>query len=264
MTNEIPIESEPRRGRQSEYPLTVKQMEERIATISDTSALREIAKTDDRAGVQKATAARLGDLMLHAMEPGSVSAEEEQLATQGIVSDEEMGIFEIPANAEALKEGANGAVTSGTITHRGIQPRILFLKTKDGWMRREVPASNVPMLLATMGPDKSPMWKINCGHCGLASCRGPNSEFGEGPFDCPNMPKRQFARCPVCRKKFYDPLDPEHPLSAEEREEGEIAIDTLSEKSPKERILARLAPHMSGYHEQESFIYDLRSPAVVR
>ena len=133
--------------------------------------------------------------------------------------------------------------------------RAVYVTTGDGWMRRMVPIANVPLMFAVGA-------KPTCGHCGSPICR---ADPAAGPYDCPQMPARQFMRCPVgqCRKKVYDPLNPDIPVFEDgSTDPNEIAVAEYSQRTAAERIKARLDRHMLAYHTEEAAIYGVKAAPV--
>jgi hypothetical protein len=233
---------------------TVKQVETLVNRITDIQALLTISQSDDRRGVQQAIAARIGTLTLERAMDGSISDEELALAGGGPVEGTGISthedIFANPANAAARAAGEQGAVTGGTVDHRTLGTRRVFVLTQDGWMPRNVPVANLAILFADGA-------KPACGHCGLATCRASRTA---GPYDCPQMPKRNFVRCPVCRKRFYDPQNPDGraTVDGEAADPMEISIGTYEGSTPELRIRARLGRHMLAYHSEEAMVLGIR------
>jgi hypothetical protein len=180
----------------------------------------------------------------------------------GAPSPEEMMVAAAAGNIEMtnedifamqLRNGASLATRApeyqgATVTHSTAGLRRAYKPTGHGYQPRNVPATNLAMLVKAG-------WLAACPDCGRADCGVDGDQNG-----CTGRAKRAFRRCPlpVCRKRFWDPLETTGATrGAEKADPAEIVDDAYAQSTPETRTLAVWRAHMLAFHPQESPAYGI-------
>jgi len=250
---------------------TVKDIEQEIAGIHDVPTLLRMSQEEDagphRRGVLNALQSRIGQVVMESQQDiapapandpaemrfaGIPSSLPSSISMLSGIQDELVetveDLFAVEAN-RALRDEGDTPVTGGSVTHRSTPIVTLYLPTDQGYSPRQVPATNVLMLLRSGWLDRCP------------DCHRPDCRLNGDLNDCPAVPKRQFAWCPVGRhKRIYDPTPPKGVTVVLDAaaDENEIVLDTYSNLPPEARIRARLEQHLFAYHPEEASALGLR------
>ena len=149
---------------------------------------------------------------------------------------------------------ALGAAGAGADMHAGDQGSIAHVTPAlvtvwkpgpQGYRPVLVPSSNLSVVLdAGFLP--------YCPDCGRDECGG-------GVNDCPERTTRQFARCPICRKRVYDYAITAPVIPEDVQDPNEIVDLGYLEPTPERRIRALLDQHMLAYHPREGAALGLRT-----
>lgn len=148
-----------------------------------------------------------------------------------------------------MERGVGEYGEAQTFTHTGADLVVLYFPTSWGWESREVPSTNVRMLMGAGA-------RRVCGDCGTSCSPDPlNPQFN----NCPGRPKFAARQCPVCGRLIYDfearsvnadLLTDVNPADTDEADGVLISNDDYSSLTPASRTKAKMDRHIRAYHPE--------------
>lgn len=160
-------------------------------------------------------------------------------AADGVVEDKTSLVDAIGTEGREEKHLIEG----GTVTHTRSKEIRMYRQSVTGWIPCYLPGSNVKMKLGEG-------FRAACPDCGSPVCRADGD-----PNGCAARDPVQLARCPVCRKPFYDHPREQRVVGPQEKDEMEIDLGLGAGVTPRDRLMMRVGSHVRAVHPQEGEVW---------
>ena len=134
-------------------------------------------------------------------------------------------------------------IEGGSITHKRAKMMRMYRMSVTGWIPCLIPGPNVKMKLREG-------FRSACPDCGSPVCRADGN-----PNGCVAQKDVPMARCPVCRKKYYDLPRTQRVVDSGENDETELDMGFGANVTPRDRLMIRIGGHVRGVHPQEGEIW---------